>query len=80
MLARPFIFLLEVVGLIRLELTRPKAPDPKSGVSTNSTTSADSGCKGTNKRGEIKRKGGIFSFVCTAEALSVGPEVRISMG
>ena len=33
------------VRLIRLELTRPKAPDPKSGVSTNSTTSASSLCK-----------------------------------
>ena len=28
------------VRLIRLELTRLAAPDPKSGVSTNSTTSA----------------------------------------
>ena len=33
------------VRLIRLELTRPKAPDPKSGVSTNSTTSAELGAK-----------------------------------
>ena len=30
----------ESVRLIRLELTRLPAPDPKSGVSTNSTTSA----------------------------------------
>ena len=37
--------LLFVVRLIRLELTRPKAPDPKSGVSTNSTTSAELGAK-----------------------------------
>ena len=29
-----------IVRLIRLELTRLAAPDPKSGVSTNSTTSA----------------------------------------
>ncbi len=31
---------LAFVRLIRLELTRLAAPDPKSGVSTNSTTSA----------------------------------------
>lgn len=36
------------VRLIRLELTRPKAPDPKSGVSTNSTTSAYWLCKGNS--------------------------------
>ncbi len=33
------------VRLIRLELTRLAAPDPKSGVSTNSTTSAAYRCK-----------------------------------
>ncbi len=33
------------VRLIRLELTRLSAPDPKSGVSTNSTTSVLCGSK-----------------------------------
>ncbi len=34
-------YAIPIVRLIRLELTRLAAPDPKSGVSTNSTTSAN---------------------------------------
>ena len=54
MLAHPF------VRLIRLELTRLSAPDPKSGVSTNSTTSAVRWHKDTPFRRNDKAKA-VFS-------------------
>ena len=52
-----------VVRLIGLEPTRRETPDPKSGASTNFATSANFGCKFSNKVLKTKENAGYFLYL-----------------